>query len=88
MTWSSSALDRRVLPLRCRQDPRGSRCSRPRCLLNLLNNCISSAVNLGHSSITEEDVRKGLYSYSIDLITEIGYEIVCSQTLKTSSMPL
>ncbi len=48
---------------------------RPRCLLNLLNNCISIAANLGHPSITEEDVRKGLYSYSIDLITEIGYEI-------------
>ncbi len=27
MTWSSSALDRRVLPLRCMRDPRDSRCS-------------------------------------------------------------
>jgi hypothetical protein len=48
---------------------------RPRCLLNLVNSCISIAVNLGHPSVIEDDVKKGLYSYSIDLITEIGYEI-------------
>lgn len=48
---------------------------RPRCLLNLMNHCISVAVNLRHPKILDEDIRKGLETYSVDLITEIDYEI-------------
>jgi hypothetical protein len=48
---------------------------RPRCLLNLVNYCISVAVNLRHPKISESDISKGLETYSVDLITEIDFEI-------------
>jgi hypothetical protein len=48
---------------------------RPRCLLDLINHCRSCAVNLGHSKIEVEDIRKGITLYSTDLIFEIDLEI-------------
>ena len=48
---------------------------RPRALLDLINHCRSCAVNLGHTRIESEDIRKGLSLYSTDLIREIGLEI-------------
>jgi hypothetical protein len=48
---------------------------RPRFLLNLINQCKASAVNLRHSKITEEDIEKGLASYSVDVLTDVEYEM-------------
>lgn len=48
---------------------------RPRFLLNLVNQCKSSAVNLNHKRIEVDDIRKGLIAYSTDLMTDIGFEI-------------
>ena len=48
---------------------------RPRFLINLVNQCKSRAVNLRHVKITEEDILKGFSAYSIDIMTDIGYEI-------------
>lgn len=48
---------------------------RPRCLIDLINHCRSCAVNLGHTRIEVEDIRKGLALYSTDLIFEIDLEI-------------
>ncbi len=48
---------------------------RPRFLLNLINQCKGYAINLNHDRIEESDIRKGLKSYSTDLIRDIEYEI-------------
>lgn len=48
---------------------------RPRNFLNLVNHCKSSAVNLKHSKITEEDIIKALGIYSKDISNDIGLEI-------------
>lgn len=48
---------------------------RPRFLLNLINHCRSIAVNLNHTKIQEQDVKKGLDAYSADLLTDINLEI-------------
>lgn len=48
---------------------------RPRNLLNLLNYCKSNAVNLQHTRIEEEDVRRASAMYSADIGNEIGLEI-------------
>lgn len=48
---------------------------RPRFLLNMISQCKSFAINLNHEKILEEDIEKGLNAYSIDLLTDIGYEI-------------
>jgi hypothetical protein len=48
---------------------------RPRFLLNLVNHCKSFAVNLNHEKIQEDDIEKGLFAYSTDLLTDISYEI-------------
>jgi hypothetical protein len=48
---------------------------RPRFLLQMLDYCISNAVNLGRTRISQEDVDKGMYSFSIGLIRDIGYEM-------------
>jgi hypothetical protein len=48
---------------------------RPRALIDLANHCRGFAVNLAHSRIEVEDVRKGLLAFSSDLVVEIGYEI-------------
>lgn len=48
---------------------------RPRFLLNLINQCKSFAINLNHERILEDDIKKGLVSYSTDLLADVGYEI-------------
>jgi len=48
---------------------------RPRALIDLANHCRGFAVNLGHSRIEPEDIRKGLEAFSSDLVIDIGYEI-------------
>ena len=48
---------------------------RPRCLLDLVQACISHAVTLGHDRVTESDLRDGLGDYSVELATNIGFEI-------------
>ncbi|MEW8023093.1 MAG: hypothetical protein AB2803_05280 [Candidatus Thiodiazotropha sp.] len=48
---------------------------RPRFLLNVISQCKSFAVNLKHHLILEDDIKKGVEAYSIDLVTDIGYEI-------------
>lgn len=48
---------------------------RPRFLINLINQCKGFAINLNHKIIEEEDIKKGLESFSVDLLTDIGYEI-------------
>jgi hypothetical protein len=48
---------------------------RPRFLLDLINQCKSFAVNLNHSVIEEDDIKKGLEAYSSDLLADIHYEI-------------
>jgi len=48
---------------------------RPRALIELINHCRSCAVNVGHTGIGPEDIRKGLSVYSTDLVREIGLEI-------------
>ncbi|MCR9187421.1 MAG: hypothetical protein NXH96_01410 [Alteromonadaceae bacterium] len=48
---------------------------RPRFLLNLISQCKSFAINLNHDRILEDDITKGLTSYSTDLLADIEYEI-------------
>jgi hypothetical protein len=48
---------------------------RPRALLDLINHCRGSAVNLRHNRIEEDDFRKGLQTFSNDLVSEINLEI-------------
>jgi hypothetical protein len=48
---------------------------RPRFLINLLNQCKSVAINLNHSKINTSDIEKGFSLYSVDLLTDISYEI-------------
>ena len=48
---------------------------RPRSLIDLANHCRSFAVNLGHTRIEVEDVKKGLGAFSSDLVVDISYEI-------------
>jgi hypothetical protein len=48
---------------------------RPRFLINLINQCKGFAVNLKHEKIQNDDIEKGLFAYSNDIITEISLEI-------------
>ena len=48
---------------------------RPRFLINLLNHCKGFAVNLNHKIIQADDIEKGFKSYSMDILTDIGYEL-------------
>ena len=48
---------------------------RPRALIDFANHCRGFAVNLRHSKIEADDIRKGLQAYSSDLVIDIGYEI-------------
>ncbi len=48
---------------------------RPRSLLDLLYQCRSHAINLGHSKIEVNDIKQGEASYSSDLVAGIGFEI-------------
>ncbi len=48
---------------------------RPRFLIQILEYCVSSAVNLKHEKIEVEDIKKGSYSFSLGLIDNFGYEL-------------
>lgn len=48
---------------------------RPRCMLDLFLSCRSNAVTVGHEKVLEDDIREGLADYSIELSTNIGYEL-------------
>ena len=48
---------------------------RPRNLLKIIAHCRGSAVNLHHTQIEEEDIRKGLKGYSTDLLIDIDQEL-------------
>ena len=48
---------------------------RPRGLIDIVKYCRSYAVNLGHTQIQVEDIRKGLYNASCDLRTDLGLEM-------------
>lgn len=48
---------------------------RPRCLIDLVNQCKGFAVSLSHESIEPDDISKGLATYSTDLISEIALEM-------------
>lgn len=48
---------------------------RPRNLIRLVGHCRGFAVGLGHEKIGEEDIEKGLRSYSLDLITDADQEL-------------
>ena len=48
---------------------------RPRNLLKIIAHCRGSAVNLHHTQIEEEDIRKGLAGYSTDLLIDIDQEL-------------
>ena len=48
---------------------------RPRCLLELIQACRSNAVTLGHDKVTEADLKEGLADYSVELASNIGFEI-------------
>lgn len=48
---------------------------RPRSLIDMINQCKSHALNLGHSKIDVDDVKEGEKLYSADLLWSIGYEI-------------
>ena len=48
---------------------------RPRYLIDLINHCKSFAINLKHSKIDHDDIRKGLKAYSSDLVSDIGLEV-------------
>jgi hypothetical protein len=48
---------------------------RPRFLLNLINHCKASAVNLKHARIEEPDIDKGLAAFSVDVLTDVEFEM-------------
>lgn len=48
---------------------------RPRNLLKIFNHCKSSAVNFGRARIDPEDIEKGLFTYSTDLVIEADQEL-------------
>ncbi|BCH19673.1 P-loop ATPase, Sll1717 family [Mesorhizobium sp. L-2-11] len=48
---------------------------RPRNLIKLISHCRGFAVGLGHEKIEQDDIEKGLRSYSLDLITDADQEL-------------
>ena len=48
---------------------------RPRFLIDCLSHCKSVAVNLRHDRITEEDILKGVSTFSTDVLSDIGLEL-------------
>jgi hypothetical protein len=48
---------------------------RPRCLIDLVQQCRSQAVNLGRDKITVDDIREAESHYSTSLVINIGYEL-------------
>jgi hypothetical protein len=48
---------------------------RPRALIELMGYCRSHAVNLGHDKLELGDIEQGEEDFSVELLTNIGYEI-------------
>src|SRR5262249_32470151 len=48
---------------------------RPRFLIDLIENCISIAVNRGHEKVSADDLRAACRQHSYYLISDFGYEI-------------
>jgi len=48
---------------------------RPRFLLNILEYCLSNAVNRGHSKVKEDDMRDAVSQHANYLVGEFGYEV-------------
>ena len=48
---------------------------RPRCLIEIVRACQSTAVTLEHERALESDIKDGLEEYSVELATNIGLEI-------------
>lgn len=48
---------------------------RPRSLIDLVYQCRSHAVNLGHARIELDDIREGEATYSNDLVINLGFEM-------------
>jgi hypothetical protein len=48
---------------------------RPRFLIDLVENCISIAVNRGHEKVSADDLRAACRQHSYYLISDFGYEI-------------
>lgn len=48
---------------------------RPRALIELVGYCRSHAVNLGHERIELDDIKQGEEDFSVELLTNIGFEI-------------
>jgi hypothetical protein len=48
---------------------------RPRFLIDLVEYCISIAVNRGHGRVTEDDIKLACRQHSYYLISDFGYEI-------------
>lgn len=48
---------------------------RPRALIDIVQRCVSHAINVGHSLVEAEDIYHGEHSYSAHLVDQIGYEI-------------
>lgn len=48
---------------------------RPRNFLKIFTHAKGFAVNLGHASITEDDLKKGVGAYSQDLMVELDHEL-------------
>ena len=48
---------------------------RPRALIELMGYCRSHAVNLGHDKLELDDIEQGEEDFSVELLTNIGYEI-------------
>lgn len=48
---------------------------RPRALIELVGYCRSHAVNLGHEKIELDDIEQGEEDFSVELLTNIGFEI-------------
>lgn len=48
---------------------------RPRALIDLVQKCVSHAVNIGHERVEAQDVRIGEKGYSEQLLQQVGYEL-------------
>ncbi len=48
---------------------------RSRLLIDLVDRCIGVAVNREHVTVASEDIRSACYAFSLDLISELGFEL-------------
>ena len=48
---------------------------RPRCFLDLVKACRSNAITLQHPKVEDADLHEGLSAYSVELASNIGFEI-------------